>query len=327
MDRFTVTTQKTVTETFQINAPNAATAQANYAIGTPTGSTTGARSITSVQDLGPVPGTPIYDFGDYRDTRGRTPVDPSIFKHPHSCVLAVSGQSIPGNYSALSGWNPTGEIYELNVWDGKVYRVDQNLIMGSDGGVGAWAGRTSFLPYLAAQLIGAGKAARVLLCCAIQGGTNAYDWCPIAPADAHGVTLGSRRTVIMQVLANLGLAPNWWIHDQGPSDSDPSKAVNATTGQNWSDLTMWGFNADLRGPVGYTGPIQVPLDSIAPWGNATLARQGQQITWGRTDAGSPIAVGPDEDQWNMTRVDGVHFGNNERYYAVNSGFVPSMPVF
>lgn len=324
MERFQVTTTKTVTEVFQLNAPDAATADANYASGSIVSTTTGARSISNTQDLGPVPATPIFDFGDYRDTRGRTSVDPSIFAQPHTCILGVSGQSIPGNYSNLSGWDPSGEIYELNVWDGNIYKVDQNLIMGSDGGVGAWAGRTSFLPYLAAQLIGAGKTQRVLLCCAIRGGTNAYDWCPVAPTDANGAYLGSRRRVILESLANHGLAPNWWIHDQGPSDSDPSKTNDATTGQNWSDLTAWGFAADLR--PNYTGSIMVPTDTIAPWGNAVLAGQGQQIILGRTDIG-PIVAGPNEDQWNQTRVDGVHFGNNERYYAVNSGYVPMMPTF
>lgn len=325
MNRYQVTTQYTVTQTYEVTAQDSATADANYASGSLTATATTSPVIQSTVLQGQAPATPIYDFGDYRDTRGRTPVSASIFTQAGSAIIGVSGQSIVGNFSLLSGYQPFGEIYELNVWDGNIYRVDQNLIMGSNGGVAAWAGRTSFLPYLAQQLLAAGKAQRVLLCCAIMGGTNAFEWSPAAPAAPNGSRLGSRRTVIIEQLGILGLTCKHWIHDQGPSDSDPSKTNNAISGKSWADLTQWGFTNDLRN-AGYTGAIQVPLDSLAPWGNATFARQGQAMLLTNATAG-PYVIGPDCDQWNQTRVDGVHFGNNERYYAVNSGYVPILPNF
>src|SRR5882724_6853393 len=111
----------------------------------------------------------IPDFGEYRDPRGRSPIDPNMFKQPHSLVLAVSGQSMPGNFAQLTPYNPwTGEVYEFEPHSGLIYRVTEGDFptMGMDGwysGQVAGPPRHSVLPYWGDILVANQRCSRILL--------------------------------------------------------------------------------------------------------------------------------------------------------------------
>lgn len=266
--------------------------------------------------------TPIYDFGDYRDIRGRTPVDPNLFKLPGTLILGFSGQSIHGNFSDLSGWEPSGEIYELDVYTGNIYKITSNLIMGSNG----WDGRSSIIPYLAYMLLVQGKS-RVLVATALCGGTNAWDWSPEAPANSLGVRLGNRRDVIIERLQAYDLTPNLWISNQGQGDLDFSKPGHAASAESYSGLSAWGLIVNLRNK-GYSGPIAIGRGAY--WNGYSnvytsqyaIIKQGQNLLATRGDLGT-LVIGPDEDNWiSGCRADAAHLNNVGRYYVVNSGWLP-----
>lgn len=265
--------------------------------------------------------TEIPDNGEYRDVRGRSPVDPAIFKQPHSCILAVSGQSMLGNYGQLMPYDPsTGQVYELDTRSGNIYQVTDGSFptMGMDG----WPGRLSVLPYWADMLIMQGKATRVLLAAHNIGGTSAYRWCPVG--DLYQRSLG-----VLQWLQGLGIPPNFWVEVQGQADVNPAEPNVAVTAANYADLRKWKFSG-LQA-AGYTGITVVGqgahwtgFSDVHP-DRYTLVKQGQILS-AQSMAG--IALGPDDDEWPDAdyRVDGVHPADGMRYYQLQR-WLPAFPVF
>lgn len=258
--------------------------------------------------------TALVDFGDYRDTRGRTPVDPDIFKQPGTMIVGFSGQSMLGNYSALDYYHPTREVYDLNLWDGNIYRDDGWQIFNST----SMPGRLSVLPYWGDNLIAYGHCARVLRPAIVVGGTGAYDWCPVGGC-FH------RAQVLMERLAAFGLAPNFWVHMLGQRDLE----LNNSTA-NFSALTQW-FILGMRG-LGMHAPLMIGhgcywehYANANPAGVAAI-RAGQ-LHAAQNGVGS-CSLGADDDEWigPANREDGVHPKNNMRYWQFQR-WRPVFPVF
>lgn len=270
-----------------------------------------------------IPGCP--DNGEYRDARGRTPVDPNIFKQPHSLVLATSGQSMLANYGSFSTvYNPwTGGVYELDTVTGNIYQVTDGSFptMGMDGGSGAWAGRTSVLPYWADYLVAVGKASRVLIAAHNIGGTTAEQWCPVG-------TMYPRSVAVLQWLQGLGIPPNYWIEMQGQAELDPSQSTACVSAQNYANLRQWKWNALFAAGMTCTTVV----GQGAHWTNFSnvytaqyaIVKTGQVLS---TQGISNIALGPDDDVWpDSQRVDGVHPSDGMRYNQFQA-WLPAFPTF
>lgn len=267
----------------------------------------------------------IPDCGEYRDARGRAPVDPAIFKQPHSLILGCSGQSMLANYAQVTPYNPwTGGVYELDTITGNIYQVTDGSFptMGMDGGSGAWAGRLSVLPYWADMLVANGRAARVLLAAHNIGGTTAERWCPIG--DLYQRSLGT-----LQWLQGLGIPPNYWIEMQGQGEFNPGDTTVATDATNYANLRKWKFQA-LQA-AGLTATIVVGQG--AHWTNFSnvqtsryaMIKQGQIMA---TQGINGVALGPDDDEWPDAgyRVDGVHPADGMRYWQMQR-WLPAFPTF
>lgn len=262
----------------------------------------------------------ITDLGEYRDPRGRTPVDPNIFKLPHSLILATSGQSMLGNFGQLTPYHPTsGGVYEFEPHSGLIYHVTDGSFqtMGMDG----WAGRLSVLPYWADMLVQNGHAARVLLAAHNIGGTTAKRWCPIGD-------LYDRSAGILQMLQGLGIPPNFWVEMLGQADVDINTVGAAGSAQNFADFMRWKWQG-LRG-LGLN--CTVVIGQGAHWTNVSnvqtdryaMIRQGQILA---AQGLAGIALGPDDDKWPDThRVDGVHPADLMRYFQLQD-WLPAFPVF
>lgn len=296
----------------------------------------------------PPPVTPavpnIPDCGEYRDARGRIPVDPNIFKQPHSIILGCAGQSMLGNFASLTPFSPWTGVYELCTQTGLIYEVTDGTFptMGMNGWFNheVGANRLSVLPYWAQMLVATGKAARVLLAAHNVGGTFAAQWCPIG-------MLFQRSIGTIQWLQSLGIPPNYWVEMLGQSDVYPTDPVTyngnvlqpAASGQNFADYMQWKF-LGMRG-AGYHGPILMGRgafwDGISNGPYAAkyaMIKQGQQLcAVGPNGAG--VSIGPDDDVWlpaSVYRVDGVHPNDNMRYYqwnggALGPGWNTAFPVF
>lgn len=266
-----------------------------------------------------IPGCP--DIGEYRDARGRVPVDPNIFKQPHSLVLGIAGQSMLANFGKLSPYNPwTGEVYELDTVTGNIYRVTDGgfQTMGMDG----WSGGLSVLPYWGDMLVATGKCQRILLAAHCIGGTTAERWCPLGDMYA-------RSLATLNWLQGLGIPPNYWIEMQGQAEFNPNDSTVSGGGPNYANLRKWKFHA-LQA-AGLTATIVVGQG--AHWTNfsnvqTTLyaaIKQGQILA---TQGISNVALGPDDDEWPDAgyRIDGVHPADGMRYWQMQR-WLPAFPVF
>lgn len=278
----------------------------------------------------------IPDCGEYRDPRGRTPVDPAIFQQPHSMVLACSGQSMLGNFAQLTPYNPwTGVVYELCTITGLIYQVTEGKYptMGMDGwysGEVPGVPRSSVLPYWGDMLVANGKCSRVLLAAHNIGGTFAAQWCPIG-------NLFQRSLGTLQWLQSLGIPPTHWVEMLGQADVNASTVpvtyngnvlLPASSAQNFADYMHWKWSS-MRG-VGMTCPIT--MGQGAHWtgvSNVQTARYAM-IKHGQLIAAQAYAeteLGPDDDEWPDAgyRVDGVHPADGMRYYQMQR-WLPAFPV-
>jgi hypothetical protein len=260
-------------------------------------------------------------IGEYKDARGRTPVDPNIFKQPHSAVIGFSGQSMLGNFGQLTPYNPTsGQVYEFDIQTGNIYQVTDGSFqtMGMDG----WAGRLSVLPYWADTLVHEGKAQRVLIAAHNIGGSCAARWCPIGD-------LYIRSSETLRMLKLLGIPPNLWVEVLGQADVDVNTTGACASAQNFADYMRWKWTG-LRND-GLTCPIV--MGQGAHWTNVSnvqtaryaMVKQGQILA---IQALAGTALGPDDDEFPDAgyRVDGVHPIDNMRYFQLQR-WLPAFPVF
>jgi hypothetical protein len=263
----------------------------------------------------------IPDIGEYRDARGRAPVDPAIFKQPHSLILGCAGQSMLANFAQVTRYDPwTGGVYELDTITGNIYQVTDGSFptMGMNG----WDGRVSVLPYWADMLCAQGRAERVLLAAHNVGGTTAQQWCPIG-------NLYQRSLGTLQWLQGLGIPPNFWIEMQGQGEFNPNDPTVCTDAANYANLRKWKIQALQAAGLYCT----VVIGQGAHWtgySDVQTARYAE-IKKGQVMAsqGVPlICLGPDDDEWPDAgyRVDGVHPADGMRYWQMQR-WLPCFPNF
>jgi hypothetical protein len=283
-----------------------------------------------------IPGCP--DIGEYRDARGRTPVDPEIFKQPHSLILASAGQSMLGNFGQFSYVPWTGGVFELCTVTGNIYQVSSDAgypCMGMDGWFhGEVPGpiRRSVLHMWGDYLVAIGRAQRVLLAGHNVGGTWASRWCPVGD-------LFPRSEAVFRHLNSLGIPPNFWIDMLGQGDLTPSTppvtyqgvglgvAVDAA---NWSALMRWRWHA-LKS-IGMNAPIvlgqgahHTNVSNVYP-DRYAMVKAGQRAA-ALDEPGLGISLGPDDDEWpDSYRVDGVHPGELMAGCQLQR-WVPCFPTF
>jgi hypothetical protein len=253
------------------------------------------------------------DFGDCKDLRGRSPVDPAIFKEPRTLILLVAGQSMWSNSSNAAPYVPwTGGVFEFNIADGQCYPSDGGPVLGANIFL---PGRISITPYLADLIVANNKASRVLMVNVCVNGTTAQDWSPVGQCYP-------RIPYVLNQLETLGISPNYCCFLQGQAD-----VANGDTHDNYVNLRVWCFNA-MRG-AGYSGPIVNGLG--VHWTNVSDVNptEAAAIKQGQFDAAvtAGISAGPDDDEFgDAYRVDGVHWNDGGRYYTTQR-WLPAIPVF
>lgn len=274
-----------------------------------------------------IPGCP--DCGEYRNARGRAPVDPNIFKQPGSLVLGVAGQSMLGNFAQLTPYNPwTGGVYELDTVTGNIYQVTDGSFptMGMNGWFsGEVPGpiRLSVLPYWGDMLVANKKCARILLAAHNIGGITAQRMSPVGDMYA-------RSSATLAWLKSLGIPPNYWVEIQGQGDVNPSDTTACSSAQNYADLRKWRWNALHSAGLTCTivegqGAHWTGYSDVYP-DRYNMVKQGQILA---TQGISNVALGPDDDEWvpdSVYRVDGVHPNDNMRYWQMQR-WLPAFPVF
>lgn len=262
-------------------------------------------------------GSYAADLIDYGDVKPPTQVDPAIFQQPRTLILIVDGQSMWGNFSLLTKFVPNPNVYELSIWDGKIYQSTGDPVMNMNG----WDGRLSILPYLADRIIATGRADRVLICAINIGGTSAQQW-------SETGSLHDRKVHLMDILNGLGLTPNYCVSIQGQQDVYLGTSKTDYINQRISGLTAWrnlGMNAPIAVGVGvYWGGVS----DIYP--DRTLAIREGQIEAGLSgsNSGGPVSgvvsIGADDDTLGDSyRSERVHWNDLGRYYTVESW----LPVF
>lgn len=281
----------------------------------------------------------IPDIGEYRDARGRTPVDPSIFKQPGSLILGTAGQSMLGNFAQFNYTPWTGGVFELCTRTGNIYKVDTDAQHPCMGANGWFAGevpgpiRCSVLHLWADYLVAIGRAQRVLLASHNVGGTWASRWCPVGD-------LYPRSEGVVRWLQSLGIPPNYWIDMLGQGDLDPNTTPVVYQGNNLGvAVDAAGFSALMRWrwaalkSIGMTAPIiiaqgafQNNVSNVYP-DRYAMVKAGQRAS-ALDEPSLSISLGPDDDEWpnDGYRVDGVH-----QAQAMAEGqlqrWVPVFPTF
>ena len=243
-------------------------------------------------------------FDDCTDLRGRSPVDPGIFKQSRTLILMVLGQSMWGNYGTCTLYAPAaGHVYEFNIWDQKIYPSDGGPVLSAGGGA------ISITPYLADMLIGYGHCARVLLVNLAIGSTSCADW------DIMGKCYPRIQAALCQ-LNELGLQPNYCCVIQGHQD------VSLGTTYDQFTKTRISMYQGIRA-IGYHGSI---ISGLGCWAQqaAGLTSQMANVKAGQLQAalnmGAPnnVFAGIDDDTMlnNVSfRTDGVHWNDLGRFYT------------
>lgn len=250
-------------------------------------------------------------YAGHNDPRGRTPVDPDIFKQPGTHIIPTSGQSMLGNWSSVSHYNtgqPSKEVYELNINDGLIYKMDGWQVANCDGA----PGRLSILPAFGDYLNYYGKSQRVLWVPLNIGDTGAARWAPTGD-------LFPRIERAVSLLQGMGLDPTYWLHMLGQRDAEDG--MSAT---NFANLTIWmiqgmrglGMNAHVL--IGH-GAYKIYI----PQANIDAIRQGQLAAALATGN----SLGADDDLIpnidGVTRVDGVHWAEQGRHDSI-TGWLPAI---
>lgn len=181
----------------------------------------------------------------FSNPAGRVPVSVGSAVSGRTAVVVVAGQSYAANmpasdpYAGASVYAPTGAVFQLDVFDGKLYRAIDPLL-GTSGVGGSMWGR------MADGLISSGKYDSVVLVPLAVGGTSVDDWVSSGPL-FRKLTLGFRE------LQDLGITPTQFIWEQGVADSltDPGAYQQKL-------LSIFGV---LRAH-GMTAPIYMAINSL-----------------------------------------------------------------
>ncbi len=130
---------------------------------------TGPVRLTSGNDLDHL--NPLHL--SFRRTAGRREVSIALFSEsPTTAVILGIGQSNIANESEASArYEPKGEVYNFNFFDGKCY-VAKDPLLGSSND------RSNVLTRLGDLLVERGNYSRVLLVPIAHGGTHTSEWSP-----------------------------------------------------------------------------------------------------------------------------------------------------
>jgi hypothetical protein len=250
-------------------------------------------------------------FAGYNTPRGLA-IDPAIFKLPGTHIMGSDGQSMPSGFSEVTYYQPSvggpgGQVYELNINDGKIYKVDGWAMSNLDN----VQGRLSILPYLGDMMVATGKCQRVLIVAINVGGSHSARWCP-------GGDLWPRIVRALDLLRDLGLKPTFWMRQIGQTDAQMGTTTADYIAQNQFSINVMrslGMDAPfIMGRGAYQ--LYTPPANIA-------AIQAGQIAIGQSPGGMRLSGDddtiPDGGEW---RADGVHWKNWGRYHSVMGRWIP-----
>lgn len=216
------------------------------------------------------------------------------------------------NSASLTTYIPSQPVYEFNIADGLCYPCDGGAVLGANT---FQPGRLSITPYLADQLIIAGKAQRILLVNICVNGTSAQDWCPIGQCYP-------RITHVLNQLNTLGITPNYCVMLQGQAD-----VAIQNSQANYTNLRTWGMTAMAQAGLSANiingiGVHWTNVSNVYPTITAGI-RAGQL----QAAINAGVSAGADDDVYGDThRVEGVHWNDLGRYYTTQS-WLPAFPVF
>jgi hypothetical protein len=249
--------------------------------------------------------TDPFTLGSPGSTVGRRRVTCSYVAARRPVVILIAGQSNGANTAELDASNRAfatdKPIFNLNLADGRCYRAE-NPLLGADGNLQGFA-----LP-LAAQLIEARIARRVLLVPTALAGTVIEEWAP--PYGHHW----KRLVTSLRLLDRMGLRPHLFLWHQGEGNAGfltagPNDIKTARPlGTNASDITrdairlsyIRSFLAIVDGlrALGLSAPILPAVATLC--GTSITSPDIRAAQLSLPDAGWNIYPGPDTDELDLS---------------------------
>lgn len=246
------------------------------------------RGVLFSQNVNPFSINEYIDTG-YSNTSGRTLFADNIGDGAKTLVCLAAGQSNCANHVDTNYTVSSGQVLNLNLYDGSLYLFADSCI-GAGGTQGNWLGR------LGDKLITAGTFARVIFIPISVGATSVQDWCASGQKLYHRLAAGllRKRNLLGSIPSNV-TSTNIWV--QGESD-----AVAGTSQANYQ--ARW---ADV---LGMTRGLKDTSTWWMPCCSYTVSGNGSNATIRAAQAalrdGTNVLTGPDMDTIT-DRYDDLHF--------------------
>jgi hypothetical protein len=219
----------------------------------------------------------------FNDTAGRQVVPCERLRAEGTAVLLTLGQSNAANEGERP-YQPSGDVYNLNVFDGECY-VARDPLLGTTGTGGSVWSR------LGDQLVRARRFARVLIVPIAVGGSSIREW-------AAGGAQHARIADAKRALDRHGLRVTHVLWHQGESD--------ALSMNQAEYVRAFGSVLDGIRAAGIDAPVYVAVASICRNQGSEAIRAAQRQIAATFDN---VRQGPDTDQLDRFRwrFDLCHF--------------------
>lgn len=231
----------------------------------------------------------------FRSTAGRREVSDALFsERPSTAVILGVGQSnIANEGEASARYEPEGEVYNFNFFDGRCYVAKDPLF-------GASIDRSNMLTRLGELLVRRGNYSRVLLVPIAHGGTYASEWSP-------GGRMFPRLQWTLERLRERGIRITHILCQQGEGEASADKP----SGEEWMRHFV-AMVAAIRA-TGADAPIYVAQCTVCCNDANEAIRSAQRNV---VDPAAGVFPGPDTDLVGRDeRYDGCHFSETGLRHA------------
>lgn len=236
------------------------------------------------------PPDPAPDRGigpGYNVTEGRTAVDPGSIPNEKRCVIAAFGQSNGmanfNNYLSRYTVLNSSVIYNLNIYDGKIYRAESPLL-GAGGLLDNWGNE------FADKLVAGGYCNSVILVPCSIGLTSVAEW-------AAGGDMNPRIAIAAQWLKIDGLVASAVLFQQGETDN-----IRGVSGSAYATSL-----ASVIASIQSSFPGVPVFISQTTYFNGTISTAISDAQLAATDGKTIFAAGNSDTIGNEGRHDNIHF--------------------
>ena len=223
----------------------------------------------------------------FRSTAGRRNVSDTLFsERPTTAVILGLGQSNIANESEASArYEPKGDVYNFNFFDGQCYVAKDPLL-------GASIDRSNVLTRLGELLVERRSYSRVLLVPIAHGGTYASEWSP-------GGRMFPRLQWTLERLRERRIKITHILWQQGEAEA----AATNPSAEEW--MRHFAAMVSALRAAGADAPIYVAQSTICcNDANETIRSAQRKVV----DPAAGIFPGPDTDLVGRDeRYDGCHF--------------------